>query len=135
MDMTIEELQEAFSLMDDWEERYELVIDLGQQLPPMDDALKNEQTRVHGCTSKVWIVPKPANDDILDFFADSDALIVKGLIGILYCTYSGKTKKEALEIDIEKLFSDLGLSEHLSPNRRNGFFAMVGRIQEMAASQ
>ena len=134
MTMSLDELQESFSLMGDWEERYALVIDLGQNLPPMEENLKNENSRVHGCTSRVWIVEKPTNDNKFDFYADSDALIVKGLIGILYSIYSGQPKEAVKDIDIESIFSELGLSEHLSPNRRNGFFAMVGRLQEMASS-
>lgn len=131
---TMEELIENFSLFDDWEERYRYLIDMGQGLPPMNDNLKTDETFVKGCTSQVWLVTTIVSDDEngkrrLTFIADSDAMIVRGLIAILMVAYNNKTKDEIQALDIEKIFDDLGLSSHLSPNRRNGFFSMVERIK------
>lgn len=133
--MDYDELKESFALMDDWEGRYQLVIDLGQSLPPMDSALKTPATKVEGCTSQVWIAPKGDCQDGFDFYADSDAHIVKGLIAVLMIIYKGRKPAEVVSFDIEKDFEALGLGEHLSPNRRNGFFAMVGRLQAMAGQK
>lgn len=130
--MDYEELKEVFSLMDDWEERYKIIIDLGRAMPEMDSNLKTEASKVEGCTSQVWIVPVRTQENHFDFIGDSDALIVRGLIAVLRLIYGGKTSAQIKEINIEQEFASLGLMEHLSPNRRNGFFAMVGRLQEMA---
>ncbi len=124
----IKTLIEDFSLFDDWEERYRYLIDLGRALPPMDDSLKNEVTLVRGCTSKVWMVPE-IKDGLFTFQADSDAHIVRGLIAILLKAYQGQKISMLGEIDIEGAFREIGLDTHLSPNRRNGFFAMVERIK------
>ncbi len=129
---TLEELKENFALFDDWEERYKYLIDLGKGLSEMDEALKNEQTIVKGCTSRVWLVSQIQEDGTLHFIADSDAHIVRGLIAILLGAYEGKTVAEVKTIDIEAAFEEIGLNSHLSPNRRNGFFAMVGRIQSIS---
>ncbi len=131
-DMSYEELLETFSMLSDWEERYQLVIDLGQELPHMDEALKNEQTRVLGCTSQVWLSPDSKEGEPFSFLGDSDAHIVRGLIAILRIAYCGRSPQEAVAFDIEGFFEQLGLQEHLSPNRRNGFFSMVERIKALA---
>ena len=125
----LKELAESFALFGDWEERYAYLIDLGKRIPPMADALKTEENRVRGCTSKVWMVPEWNEDGTFRFQADSDALIVKGLIFILMTAYQGLTREEIAALDIHKAFEDLGLDRHLMPNRRNGFFAMVERIR------
>lgn len=129
--MTIDTIIEDFQLLDDWQDRYRYVIDLGKTLPPMDEADKNDRTRVPGCLSQVWLKPDFRNG-ILSFLTDSDAHIVKGLTAILMIVYSGHTPADILKIDIEPIFKDLGMEEHLSPNRRNGFFAMVGKIKYYA---
>ena len=124
------ELVENFALFDDWEERYRYLIDLGRTLPAMDEALKTDENIVRGCTSRVWMKSE-IKDDVFNFVADSDAHIVRGLIAILVSAYQGKTLDEIADIDVEKAFEDIGLNQHLSPNRRNGFFSMVERIQSL----
>ena len=126
--MDIDTVVEDFQLLDDWQDRYRYVIDLGKDLPKMAEADKNAETRVPGCLSQVWLKPDYQNGK-LNFLADSDAHIVKGLIAILMIIYSGRIPAEILATDIESIFSKLGMEEHLSPNRRNGFFAMVNKIK------
>ncbi len=128
-----DELIENFGFFDDWEERYAYLIDLGDQVPPMDEALKNDINYVKGCTSKVWMVGH-FNDDKLQLIADSDAKIVRGLVAILMGVYGGKTKTEIQSVNIQDVFGLLGLEGHLSPSRRNGFYAMVQRIEVLAQS-
>ena len=129
---SLEELIENFSLFDDWEERYRYLIDLGRNLPKMDDALKTEENIVRGCTSRVWMQADIA-DNTLTFIADSDAHIVRGLIGVLMAAYQGKTLEQIKGIDVEGAFKQIGLDQNLSPNRRNGFFSMVERIKALSA--
>ena len=128
----ITELKENFSFLDDWEDRYAYLIELGKQLPPMDEADKNEQNKVDGCMSQVWLKTK-TDGEVLSFIGESDAHIVRGLIAVLRIILSGKTKEEIRQTDVEAVFKQLGLESHLSPTRRNGFFAMVERIKSEAA--
>ncbi len=125
------ELTENFTFFDDWEDRYRYLIDLGRELPPMEENLKTEENLVKGCTSRVWMVATVV-DNTLTFIADSDAHIVRGLIAILYQVYNGKTLDEISETDIEAAFKQIGLDQNLSPNRRNGFFAMVQKIKSFS---
>ncbi len=125
---SLEELVENFSLFDDWEERYRYLIDLGREIPHMDEALKTDEFLVRGCTSRVWLIPHVENE-ILSFQADSDAHIVRGLVAILMVAYNGRTLGALREIDINEVFCQIGLDQHLSANRRSGFFAMVERIK------
>jgi len=127
--MNIEEIVDNFGLFDDWEDRYRYLIDLGGRLPPMDDSLKTEQTKVRGCMSQVWMVMGWDENHRLSLLADSDAQIVKGLIAVLRIIFQGKNAEEIAAIDIDQIFGKLGLDQHLSPNRRNGFYAMVERIR------
>lgn len=122
--MTINAIAEDFAALDDWEDRYKYLIDLGNSLPPMDDLLKTEATKVKGCMSQVWIL-LGWDGGKLTLLADSDAQIVRGLIAVLHALFAGKTVAEIENIDVEKTFRDLGLEGHISPNRRNGFFSMV----------
>lgn len=131
MHSSTEELVEDFALFDDWEDRYRYLIDLGRKLEPMDEALKTEATLVRGCTSRVWMVGE-VRDGKLFIIADSDAHIVRGLIALLLRVYNGKTPEEIAATDIETAFKAIGLDQHLSPNRRNGFFAMVERIGNLS---
>jgi cysteine desulfuration protein SufE len=131
VDITASELQKNFALFDNWEDRYSYLIDLGRNLPHMDESLKTEENRVHGCVSKVWLV-SGFNDGRLDFIADSDTQLVRGLIAVLMMAYKGKTPVEVGEVDVEGLFRRLGLEQHLSPNRRSGFFSMVEAIRKSA---
>lgn len=128
---SMDEIKEAFDLVDDWEDRYQLIIDLGKSLPHMPAELKNDSNKVEGCVSQVWLVSEREGDR-LHFQADSDAHIVRGLIGLLLMAFQDKPPEDILDVDIEAEFQNLGLEKHLSPNRRNGFYAMVGRIREMA---
>lgn len=127
---TIDDLVENFGFFDDWEERYRYLIDLGRKLPIMDDALKTDAALVDGCTSRVWMYGG-VKDGVLSLQADSDAHIVRGLIGILISTYDGRSLEEIAAIDIDAAFKEIGLDQHLSPNRRSGFFAMVERIKAL----
>lgn len=131
-DETLDELVENFALFDDWEERYRYLIDLGRTLPAMDGALKTDENYVKGCTSCVWMHPQ-IKDGKLHFIADSDAHIVRGLIAILDRAYQGQNLSDIGKIDISTAFASIGLDQNLSPNRRNGFFAMVEKIQSFAA--
>ena len=127
--MNIEEIVDNFGLFDDWEDRYRYLIDLGGRLPPMDDSLKTEQTKVRGCMSQVWMVMGWDQNHRLSLLADSDAQIVKGLIAVLRIIFQGKNAEEIAAIDIDQIFGKLGLDQHLSPNRRTGFYARVERIR------
>ncbi len=131
----IQDLQENFALFDDWEERYRYLIDLGRKLPHIEDNLKTDDHIVRGCTSRVWLIATRDDRDHFHFVADSDAHIVRGLIVLLLAAYQDKSSREILETDIEQAFREIGLDQHLSPNRRNGFFAMVERIKELAAAE
>ncbi len=130
--MQLDELVEAFELLPDWEERYRILIDLGRKLPEFPDAERTEENRVQGCTSKVWLIAEK-NGEVLDFRADSDSFIVKGLLAILLKAYSGQRPEDIQRTDIEDLFQRLGLEQNLSPNRRSGFYATVERIKAIAA--
>ena len=134
----LQELVEGFALFDDWEERYAYLIDLGKTLPGMDEALKTDERIVRGCTSRVWLDTTSSvntgGKTVYHFTADSDAMIVRGLIAILMAAFNDCTGEEIAQIDIEGAFNEMGLSTHLSPNRRNGFFAMVGRIKAETAA-
>ena len=129
--MDTAELIENFSFLADCEDRYAYLIELGKDLPPMKPEDKNDQTKVEGCMSQVWLKTQTDND-VLSFIGESDAHIVRGLIAVLRIILSGKTKAEIRETDVEAVFKQLGLESHLSPTRRNGFFAMVERIQSEA---
>lgn len=130
-----DELVEDFALFDSWEDRYRYLIDLGRKLPPLDESHKTEDNRVRGCQSNVWLVAHPRLNqaDVIEFEADSDAHIVKGLIALLERIYSGQPAKDILAFDAEEFFNRLGLSQHLSLGRRNGLFEMVKRIKTLAA--
>ncbi|ERJ20080.1 selenocysteine lyase protein [Salinisphaera shabanensis E1L3A] len=135
MDTQIEQLKATFEMLPDWEERYRFIIDLGRKLEPLDDEERNEATRVRGCMSQVWLVADESEDDRLHFRGDSDAHIVRGLIGVLLMIYSDKTPREIAEIDINQIFTDLNLEQHITMNRRNGLYSMVETIQRTANRQ
>ena len=124
---------ETFDFLDDWEDRYRHVIDMGKAMPVMDDALKVPATKVDGCASQVWIQPR-IEDGKFYFDGDSDAMIVKGLIAILQALYTGVPVAEIAAIDANVELGRLGLNDHLSAQRSNGVRAMVERIQTVAAS-
>lgn len=126
--MTQNELLENFSYLSDWEDKYRYLIELGDSLPPFDETDKTPQNKVDGCMSQVWFTHTTQNNRHF-FNASSDAHIVRGLEAVLLGLINGKTTAEIQNIDILAFFEQLGLQEHLSPTRRNGFFAMVERIK------
>lgn len=131
---SIDQIIDDLAFLDDWEERYRYIIELGKELKPIEDAEKNQQTKVRGCASQVWLISE-SNDDNpprLAFRGDSDAHIVRGLIAILFRLYSDLTASEILQIDARDVFHRLGLDEHLTPQRSNGFVSMMKRIQHDA---
>lgn len=130
--MDINELIENFELLDDWEDKYRYIIDLGAGLPPLEDRFRTEEWKVRGCQSQVWLVPEK-KDGRLFFKGDSDAAIVKGIISVVLTIFSGKTPEEILQVDVVSLFGRLGLEEHLSPSRRNGLGAMTEKIRYYAS--
>ena len=133
---TIDEIVENFTLLDEWDDRYRYVIELGRTLPPLADSAHIDSNKVQGCASQVWLLTHVKSDGaagpILTFEGDSDAHIVRGLVAILFALYSGKRAKEILETDPEALFHKLGLRENLTPQRSNGLRAMVDRIRAEA---
>ena len=132
--MDLEELADTFELLGDWEERYRYLIDLGRKLEPMPEAEHVEANKVRGCMSQVWLTQQinPGPPRILDFRGDSDSHLVKGLIALLFKLTSGRTPQEILATDIASAFSRLGLDNHITMNRRNGFYSMVERIKTFA---
>ena len=129
---SINELVENFELLGDWESRFAYLIDLGKGLPPLDEIDHCEKNRVHGCQAQVWLKLEPAEDGCINIVADSDAFIVKGLMVVLLAIYSGKTAEEILAIDGKAQLDRLQLASHLSPTRKNGLYAMVQRVRELA---
>ena len=127
-----EDIAETFDFLDDWEERYRHVIELGRTMPPMDPVLQVPATKVEGCASQVWIMPR-IEDNRFDFQGDSDAMIVRGLIAVLHALYSGVPVAEVGRIDAQAELARLGLDEHLSSQRSNGLRAMIGRIRQISA--
>lgn len=134
---TYAELQTELQELGDWDERYDYLIDLGKQLPPLPTELQTDEYLVKGCMSTVWLIPtrNPDPPHQVNLQADSDSLIVKGLIVLLLAFFGGKTLTEICAADAHQAFAELGLSQHLSPQRRNGLFAMVKRLKEWAQQQ
>jgi len=140
MATTIQTIRDDFSLLDEWEDRYRYVIELGEALPPFPDAERNAVNKVPGCVSQVWLTTgrAPGADPVITFTGDSDAHIVRGLVAIMLALFSGRTASQILETDAEATLRSLGLDEHLSPQRANGLRSMVKRIKrdaEMALKQ
>jgi cysteine desulfuration protein SufE len=131
--MTLEDIQSDFALLDEWEDRYRYVIELGRMLEPLSEAAHCDANKVRGCASQVWLVTDVATDDRgdkrLTFLGDSDAHIVRGLIAILFAIYSGRTAKDILGTDVQGILGGLGLREHLTPQRSNGLNSMAERIR------
>ena len=132
----IEEIIDNFAVLEDWDDRYRYLIELGRELPPLSAAAHNDANKVRGCASQVWldtdVRPNGADGPVLTFVGDSDAHIVRGLIAILFAMFSGKHAKDILATDAPSLFEQLGLREHLTPQRSNGFRSMVERIRSDA---
>jgi cysteine desulfuration protein SufE len=129
----IEDILGNFTLLDEWDDRYRYLIELGRELPSLAEAARNDANKVQGCASQVWldttVRPDGAGGPVLTFAGDSDAHIVRGLIAVLFAIYSGKSAREILNTDAVKLFEGMGLREHLTPQRSNGFRSMVERIR------
>jgi len=136
MATTIDDILENFALLDEWDDRYRYVIELGRTLTPLPEAAHNETNKVQGCASQVWLVtqvkPNGTGGPVLTFDGDSDAHIVRGLIAILFALFSGKTAREILMIDALAVFDSMGLRENLTPQRTNGLRSMVERIRAEA---
>jgi len=133
----IEEIVDNFAVLDDWDDRYRYLIELGRELPPLAEAAHSEANKVQGCASQVWLdtqVRRDGNEPVLTFVGDSDAHIVRGLIAILFAIFSGKPARDILATDALALFERMGLREHLTPQRSNGFRSMVERIRTDARS-
>ena len=128
------DLEADFELLGEWDERYQHVIDLGRGLPPLSDAERSDDNRVRGCASPVWLVSKPNADGTINYRADSEARIVRGLIAILLQIYSDRAPAEILAFDAKGAFERLGLPSALSMQRSNGLFSMVERIRRDAAA-
>lgn len=130
--MTIEDIRADFALLDDWEDRYRYVIELGRALPALDDRQKTDDTKVRGCASQVWLVTRRDADGTLHMEGASDAHIVQGLIAVLFAIYDGKTPEALLATDAVSIFAELGLKDHLTPQRSNGLQSMIARIRSDA---
>ncbi len=132
-----ESIVDDFDFLDDWEDRYRYVIELGKKMPPLAEALRTPATKVEGCASQVWIVPRlegTGESARFDFDGDSDAMIVRGLIAILHELYAGLSASDVIAIDAPAELARLGLDQHLSSQRSNGLRAMVGRIRAIAGA-
>ncbi|MGB8737908.1 MAG: SufE family protein [Rhodomicrobium sp.] len=135
--MQIEEIVENFSVLDDWEDRYRYLIELGRELEPLADNERTPETKVRGCASQVWLITLLSGrgpEAVLKFRGDSDAHIVRGLIAVLFALYSGKKAGEILAIDERAAFGQLGLNSHLTLQRSNGLASMVARIKADASA-
>lgn len=132
----IDEIIDNFELMEEWDDRYRYLIELGRALPPLPEGARTDANKVRGCASQVWLFttvkPNGATGPVLSFEGDSDAHIVRGLIAVLFSLFSGKGAKDILSTDAVALFEKLGLREHLTPQRSNGFRSMVDRIRRDA---
>ena len=128
---SLDDIRETFDLLDSWEDRYRYVIDLGKALDPLPETARTEENKVRGCASQVWVETIP-DGAVLRFRGDSDAHIVKGLVALILALYSGKTPQAILDTDALAVFRELGLAEHLTPQRSNGVRSMVERIRRDA---
>ncbi len=132
------ELIETFDMLGDWEEKYRFIIDLGRQMPTLPEEEKTDANKVSGCLSSVWVIARSAEADgeqVIEFLADSDSAIVRGLVAMLRSVYSGQTPRDIVAFDIDGLFERLQLGQHLSMGRRNGLSEMVRRIKTLAAAE
>ena len=134
--MSIDEIIDNFSLLEEWDDRYRYLIELGRTLPLLPDRERSDANKVQGCASQVWLStrvrPDRAGSPILEFLGDSDAHIVRGLIAILFAIFSGRQARDIITTDAGAIFERLGLREHLTPQRSNGFRSMVERIRSDA---
>jgi cysteine desulfuration protein SufE len=129
---TLDEIRDNLSFLDDWEDKYRYVIEIGRGLPPFPEAERTDANKVRGCASQVWLVARhrmSPRGPVLEYIGDSDAHIVRGLVAVILALFSGKTAQDILAIDARGLFDELGLSAHLTAQRSNGLFSMVERIR------
>jgi cysteine desulfuration protein SufE len=130
-----EEIAETFEFLEDWEDRYRHVIDMGKAMPPLEDAFRVPATKVDGCASQVWLLPEiegAGPDAVFRFRGESDAMIVQGLIAVLHALYEGLTVSDVLKVDAAGELGRLGLNDHLSAQRSNGLRAMIQRVRDLA---
>lgn len=135
MKTSFEDIRDTLSLMDDWEDRYRFIIDLGKELEPLADEARIEANKVRGCASQVWLVPEwrdGPNGAVFAYGGDSDAHIVRGLVAVVFALYAGKTREDILKTDAKAAFNELGLAQHLTAQRANGLFSMIERIRSDA---
>ena len=133
--MTLDDIRSDFALLDDWEDRYRYVIELGRKLPPFPDSLRTDANKVRGCASQVWLDTQRVTSNgkpTLSMQGTSDAMIVQGLIAVLFALYDGRTLAQILDTDAQAVFAQLGLKDHLTPQRSNGLASMVERIRSDA---
>jgi len=130
----LDHLAEEFELLDDWEDRYRYIIDLGRALEPLSEEEHSDENKVRGCASQVWLVTEPGEGGRLRFRGDSDAHIVRGLIAILLSLYSDRSPEDILDVDARGAYERLGLAGALTAQRSNGLFSMVERIRRDAAT-
>ena len=135
--MTIDEIRENFELLDEWDDRYRYVIELGRTLKPLPEEEHSAENKVQGCVSQVWLekrIDRSQSEPRINYRGDSDAHIVRGLIAILLTLYSGRTPQEILSTDAIEIFDEFGFRDHLTPQRSNGLRAMVDRIRADAGA-
>jgi cysteine desulfuration protein SufE len=134
----IDEIVDNFALLEEWDDRYRYLIELGRTLPPLPESVRTDVNKVQGCASQVWLAtrvsPNGGAGPVLTFEGDSDAHIVRGLIAVLFALFSGRSAKDILATDAITVFNKLGLREHLTPQRSNGFRSMVERIRRDASA-
>ncbi|WP_339857747.1 SufE family protein [Pseudohongiella acticola] len=133
VDITTDDIIDTLAFFDSWDDRYKYIIDLGKELPPLPDSERIDENIIRGCQSKVWLSAEQ-REEHLYFQVDSDAFIVKGLLGIVMAAYNSKTPQQILDFDIEAYFAEIDLMRHLSPTRGSGLQAMVARIKTIAAA-
>ena len=133
--MSLEDIKETFSLFADWEDKYRYIIELGKDIPELSDKDKTDSNLIRGCQSQVWLVCEISSDKHLQLHIDSDAHIVRGLIAIVLASLNNRAASQILEFDVESLFEELELMEHLSPTRGNGLRSMVGHIKSVAEAE
>lgn len=136
MQPSLDEILENFELLDEWDDRYRYLIELGRTLEPLPEEARTDANKVRGCASQVWldtvVVRQPGQEPVLEFLGDSDAHIVRGLVALTFAIFSGRPARTILETDAHAIFKQLGLSEHLTPQRSNGLRSMVERIKSEA---
>lgn len=131
---SIQAIRDDFSLLDEWEDRYRYIIDLGSALPPFPDEARIDAFKVRGCVSQVWLTTRISDgpDPVLEFQGDSDAHIVRGLVAVILALFSGHRASEIMAVEADVVLKELGLDEHLSPQRANGLRSMIKRIKRDA---